>query len=90
MPLTTSQDVHERFFLLTGLIRHEFWLNGQKPEDYRFVADPDNLTLRALKQNNAGAVCELQVSEELLRGDLHALAREFFGRVCHGRGKKLL
>ena len=90
MPLTSAQDVHERFFLLSGLVRHEFWLNGQEPADYRYVADADTLTLRAVTQHDAGKMCELKLSEDLLRGDLHDLAKDFYVRICRGRGKSWL
>lgn len=88
MPLQSAEDVHERFFLLAGLVRHEFWLHGQKPEDYRFVANADSLTMRALKQEDHDADCELTLTEEmLLQRDLHALASEFYSRICKGHGR---
>ena len=87
MPLQSANDVHERFFLLAGLVRHEFWLHGQKPEDYGFVADADTLTIRARKQEDHDSDCELTLTDEMLfQRDLHALASEFYARICKGRG----
>jgi hypothetical protein len=87
VPLNQAYDIHERFFLLSGLVRHEFWLHDQKPEDHGYVADPDTLTLRAIKQDDNGSECIFQLTEETLRGDLHALAAEFYKGLCQGRGR---
>jgi hypothetical protein len=79
--------VHERFFQLAGLVRHEYWLHGQAPEDYAFHADPERLILRARKQRNAGSDCVLRVTEEMLLQDLSPLARHFYKELCNGGGR---
>jgi hypothetical protein len=79
-------DIHKRFFLLTGLVRHEFWLHHQNPDDYGFVADPESFTLTARRQHDHDHPCILQVTPALLEGDLDALAREFFAEHCKGSG----
>jgi hypothetical protein len=80
-------DVAQRFFILAGLIRHEYWLHGQKAEDYAFEADPDKLTLRATNQRDQNRHCEVTVTEEMLDNDLYALARKFYKDLCGGQSE---
>jgi hypothetical protein len=77
-----TETLHQRFFVLAGLVRHEYWLHGQAAEAWGFCADPDTLTLRAKKQRNS----QMQVTEELLAEDLNALARHFYKELCNGHG----
>lgn len=86
MPLESS-NTHERFFLLAGLVRHEFWLHGQDAASYGFRADPDALTLRSVRQQDRGTPCMLKLTEKELLGDLHALARAFYKDLCQGGSK---
>jgi hypothetical protein len=79
-------DPHARFFLLAGMVRHEFWLHQLRPEDYGFVADADSLTLKARRQDSPGTACEMKVDEQELREDLSSLARRFFKMHCSGAG----
>ena len=74
----------ERFKELVRLIRQEYWLHGCAPEDFNFVANPATMTIRARAHRLSGETCELIVTEEMLRGDLEALAREFFKNRCGG------
>ena len=87
MAQTQNDDtLHQRFFQLAGLIRHEYWLHQEHPEDHGFLADPDTLTIRARKQGDPGTVCVLEVTERMLAGDLYALATEFYKSLCGGVG----
>jgi hypothetical protein len=85
-PMEETETLHQRFFVLAGLVRHEYWLHGQAAEAWGFFADPDTLTLRARKQRNSQSECRMQVTEELLADDLQALARHFYKELCNGHG----
>jgi len=52
-----------RFFLLAGMVRHEFWLHQLRPEDYGFVADADSLTMSARRQDSSGTACAMKLTE---------------------------
>jgi hypothetical protein len=79
-------DPHARFFLLAGLIRHEFWLHHLRADNYAFTADADLLTLSARHHERPEESCSLQLTEEMLREDLSMLASEFFKMHCAGTG----
>ena len=81
----SKSTVHHLFFQLAGLVRHEFWLHGQRPEDYDFLADADTLTIQARKQED-DENCVMVCTEKMLAGDLHALATEFYKGLCAGGG----
>ena len=78
------ESVQGRFIQLVGIIKHEYWLHQQKPEDYGFIADLPTLTIRAVKQQDGGGKCEMQTTPEMLNGDLHSLAVTFYRRICRG------
>ncbi len=86
MPEITGGSVHARFFVLAGLIRHEYWLHEQAAEDFDFRADVDALHVTALRQDGKGK-CGMDISPIELEGDLHALARHFYKNMCGGHGK---
>ncbi|HEY2805601.1 MAG TPA: hypothetical protein VGI92_07040 [Gemmatimonadales bacterium] len=79
-------DVHARFAILAGLVRHEYWLHGETPEDFDFKADPDTMTLSALKHD--GTRCVFTIDEaRLLVSDLHSLAVDFYKAHCEGTSR---
>jgi hypothetical protein len=78
------ESVQGRFIQLVGIIKHEYWLHQQRPEDYGFVADLPTLTIRAVTQHDGGEKCELRTTPDMLNGDLHSLAVTFYRRMCHG------
>lgn len=80
-------DIHEQFFILAGLIRHEYWLHGQKAEEYGFEVDPEKMTIRARKQRDHERGCEVTITEESLGSDLYALARKFYKELCGGESE---
>ena len=82
-------DVHKRFFLLAGLVRHEYWLHSLQAENFDFYADPDTLTLRAKAHQDGDPPCVMTITEEDLLGDLHSLARAFLKEHCKGHGTLL-
>jgi hypothetical protein len=84
---SASSNIHERFFLVAGLVRHEFWLHGQDPANYGFEADPDALTLRSIQQQGDRTACIRTLTEKDLVGDLHAIARAFYKELCKGGSK---
>ncbi len=86
MPEITGGSVHARFFVLAGLIRHEYWLHEQAAEDFDFRADVDALRLTALRQDGRGE-CTMTVSATELDDDLHAIARHFYKNMCGGHGR---
>ncbi len=86
MPEITGGSVHARFFVLAGLIRHEYWLHEQSAEDFDFRADVDALRMSAIRQDGSGE-CTMQISPAELDGDLHALARHFYKNECGGHGR---
>ncbi len=86
MPEITGGSLHARFFVLAGLVRHEYWLHEQRAEDYDFQADADTLTLRARHQDGRSE-CVMQVPAHDLDGDLHAVARQFYKTMCGGQGR---
>ncbi len=86
MPAISGGSLHARFFVLAGLVRHEYWLHEQRAEDHGFHADPDSMTLRA-RHDDGKAECVMQVSEKDLDGDLHAVARHFYKDMCGGHGR---
>jgi hypothetical protein len=81
-----DEETHKRFFILAGLVRHEFWLHHQDPDNYAFAADPNTLTLTARRQHDHEMPCTLAVTPEALMGDLDVLARQFFKEHCQGSG----
>ena len=81
------ETIHERFFQLAGLIRHEYWLHQQVPEEHGFVADPDTLTIRA--NDASGRPHRLALTDEMLRSDLQGIARAFYKRDLGGKGSML-
>ncbi len=86
MPDITGGSAHARFFVLAGLIRHEYWLHEQAAEDFGFRADANALTLSARRQDGRGP-CTMQLATRDLDGDLHAVARHFYKNICGGHGK---
>ena len=77
-------DVHARFAILAGLIRHEYRLHQQRSEDFGFEADPDTLTISATRQREGAEPCITTYTEEVLMRDLHVLATDFYKHACTG------
>ncbi len=80
-----ADELCQRFHALVGLIRHEYWLHGLRAEDFAFEGDADTLTLRAKERGFGDTRCAMTLTtEQLLTGDLYALARAFFKEHCQG------
>ena len=77
-------DVYHRFFILAGLVRHEYWLHNLRPEDYEFQADAESLTLSAKAQREGEAPCIMRLTPETLLEDPYSIARAYFKEHCHG------
>ena len=78
------QTIHQRFFALAALIRNQYSLHGYNAEDHGFFADGDKLTLGARVFHDGNGECGWVLTDEMLAGDLDALARTFLADIRLG------
>ena len=70
-----------RFFRLTELVLHEFWLHHHDHRKSLFTADVTTLTLYC-RSPDPDRPCTRTYSPQDLEGNLEALAREYYASTC--------